>query len=156
MSVTKSASWRRPPFGQTVTGSRARDEYSLADYINEKKKPMSPIASSPLPAAVLTSSLLPAALSRPESSNRPSPTIVAKAQTGAQYQGFVPKGYAHFAARLASKALPVRETGGRPSTSEMNAAASINFSRSTPVAMPRPSSMKSTSSVPTLPVAPFA
>jgi hypothetical protein len=54
---------------------------------------MSPTASSPLPAAVSTSSWLPAALSRPESSNRPSPTIVAKAQTGAQYQGFVPKGY---------------------------------------------------------------
>ena len=60
------------------------------------------------------------------------------------------------AARLASKALPDRDTGFLPSTPEMNAAASTTPSSETPVSMPRPSSRNSTSSVATLPVAPFA
>ena len=59
-------------------------------------------------------------------------------------------------ALLASKALAARDTGGRPSTSEMNAPASTSRWMSTPVSMPRPSSMNITSSVATFPVAPLA
>ena len=57
--------------------------------------------------------------------------------------------------RAASSAWP-SDTGFLPSTSEMNFAASTGASRSMPVSMPRPRSMKVTSSVATLPVAPFA
>src|SRR5438034_5959628 len=60
------------------------------------------------------------------------------------------------AARFANKALPDRDTGLRPSRFEMNAAASTSLSMSMPVSMPRPLNMNSTSSVATLPVAPFA
>ena len=38
-------------------------------------------------------------------------------------------------------AVATRETGGRPMTAEMNSAAETTAARSTPVAMPSPSSM---------------
>jgi hypothetical protein len=63
---------------------------------------------------------------------------------------------ARYPTLLANTAFPTRDTGLRPSTSEMKAAASTSLSMSTPVSMPSPLSMKSTSSVPTLPVAPLA
>ena len=49
-----------------------------------------------------------------------------------------------------------RDDVGRPSTPQMNSPAAISLRISTPVSMPRPSSMYSTSSLATLPVAPFA
>ena len=59
---------------------------------------------------------------------------------------------------FASPALPAptRDAGGRPSASEMNFPASTSRSRSIPVSMPSPRSRYTTSSVATLPVAPFA
>ena len=59
-------------------------------------------------------------------------------------------------ARFASSAFAERDTGFRPSTPEMKAAASTSPSSEIPVSMSRPWSMNSTSSVATLPVAPLA
>ena len=59
-------------------------------------------------------------------------------------------------ARFASSAFAERDTGFLPSTPEMKAAASTSPSSEIPVSMPSPSSMNSTSSVATLPVAPLA
>src|SRR5580765_6835671 len=62
----------------------------------------------------------------------------------------------HAAFVLAESARATRDSVGRPSTPQMKSPAAISFAMSTPVSMPRPSSMYSTSSLATLPVAPFA
>src|SRR6187397_1243099 len=62
----------------------------------------------------------------------------------------------HAAFVLAESARATRDSVGRPSTPQMKSPAAISFAMSTPVSIPRPSSMYSTSSLATLPVAPFA
>src|SRR5690606_20871000 len=59
-------------------------------------------------------------------------------------------------ARLLRIAVAAREFGLRPRKSLMNLPASTSLSRSMPVSTPMPCSMNTTSSVATLPVAPFA
>jgi hypothetical protein len=61
-----------------------------------------------------------------------------------------------FNARLASRARATREPLGRPRCPLMNAPASTKAARSMPVSMPSPCNKKTTSSVATLPVAPWA
>ena len=54
-------------------------------------------------------------------------------------------------ASIAARACGTRDAGARPSSAQMDRPGAASLSRSTPVSMPRPSSMYSTSSVATLP-----
>src|SRR6185312_14186477 len=63
---------------------------------------------------------------------------------------------AAFRWRFPSRASATFEAGARPRAAQMTCPTSASLSRSTPVAMPRPLSMYSTSSLATLPEAPAA